>query len=100
VGVQPSDNATIPGIRRWPKEYLPEIYNDKNIDLVIDIGQQEAEQMTRDLAKKEGVFCGISSGGAVAAALNFMQNLNNAVVVTVICDRGDRYLSTGVFPAE
>jgi len=100
VGVQPGDNATIPGIRRWPKEYLPEIYNDKNIDKVIDVGQQDAEQMTRDLARVEGVFCGISSGGAVAAALNLMQNLTNAVVVTVICDRGDRYLSTGVFPAE
>ncbi len=100
VGVQPGDNATIPGIRRWPKEYLPEIYNDKNIDIVIDIGQQEAEQMTRDLAKIEGIFCGISSGGAVAAALDYMKNLNNAVVVTVICDRGDRYLSTGVFPTE
>ncbi len=100
VGVQPSDNATIPGIRRWPKEYLPKIYNDENIDHVIDIGQSDAEQMTRDLARVEGIFCGISSGGAVAAALNFMQDLNNAVVVTVICDRGDRYLSTGVFPAE
>ncbi len=100
VGVQPGDNATIPGIRRWPKEYLPEIYHAENTDYVIDIGQSEAEQMTRDLARMEGIFCGISSGGAVAAALNFMQDLDGAVVVTVICDRGDRYLSTGVFPAE
>jgi len=100
VGVQPGDNATIPGIRRWSKEYLPEIYNDKNTDILIDVSQQDAEQMTRDLAKKEGIFCGISSGGAVSAALDFMQDLNNVVVVTIICDRGDRYLSTGVFPAE
>lgn len=100
IGVQPGDNATIPGIRRWAKEYLPKIYDSKNIDKVIDIGQEEAEQMTRDLARKEGLFCGISSGGAVAAALELMKDLNNAVVVTVICDRGDRYLSTGVFPTE
>lgn len=100
IGVQPGDNATIPGIRRWAKEYLPKIYNAKNTDMVIDVGQQEAEQMTRDLARVEGIFCGISSGGAVAAALELMKDLNNAVVVTVICDRGDRYLSTGVFPAE
>ncbi len=100
VGVQPGDNATIPGIRRWPEEYMPKIYNDINTDKVIDIGQLEAEQMTRDLARIEGVFCGISSGGAVAAALNLMKDLENAVVVTIICDRGDRYLSTGVFPTE
>lgn len=100
VGVQPGDNSAIPGIRRWPKEYLPEIYNAKKVDVVIDVGQQEAEQMTRDLARIEGIFCGISSGGAVAAALDYMKDLNNAVVVTIICDRGDRYLSTGVFPAE
>lgn len=100
AGVQPGDNATIPGIRRWPKEYLPDIYHVENTDMVIDIGQQEAEQMTRDLARVEGIFCGISSGGAVAAALHMMKDLNNAVVVTVICDRGDRYLSTGVFPTE
>lgn len=100
VGVQPGDNATIPGIRRWPKEYLPKIYNAKNTDMVIDINQPQAEQMTRDLAKKEGIFCGISSGGAVSAALGLMKDLNNVVVVTVICDRGDRYLSTGVFPPE
>ncbi len=100
VGVQPADNATIPGIRRWPKEYLPEIYNYKNIDQVIDVNQQDAENMTRDLAKKEGIFCGISSGGAVAASLKMMETLNDVIVVTIICDRGDRYLSTGVFPEK
>lgn len=97
-GVQPGDNATIPGIRRWPKEYLPEIFNTQNIDQIIDVTQQDAEDTTRALAAKEGLFCGISSGGAVAASLQILKKLENATLVTVICDRGDRYLSTGVFP--
>lgn len=100
IGVQPSDNATIPGIRRWPKEYLPRIFNDKNIDHIKDMSQSLAEQTTRDLAAKEGIFCGISAGGAVAAALQLSQQVDNAVIVTVIPDRGDRYLSTGIFPSK
>ncbi|MFK5894638.1 MAG: cysteine synthase CysM [Pseudomonadota bacterium] len=99
IGVQPEDGSQIPGIRRWPKEYLPKIYNPENIDLIMDISQQEAEEMTRLLAAKEGIFAGISSGGAVAAALKLSQQVDNATIVSIICDRGDRYLSTGVFPA-
>lgn len=100
VGVQPSEGASIPGIRRWPKEYLPSIFEASRVDQVIDIDQQAAEDITRRLAAEEGIFCGISSGGAVAAALELSKRLENAVIVTIICDRGDRYLSTGVFPAE
>lgn len=99
VGVQPEDGSQIPGIRRWPKEYLPKIYDPKNIDTIMDISQQEAEETTRLLASKEGIFSGISSGGAVAAALKLSEQVNNATIVSIICDRGDRYLSTGVFPA-
>jgi cysteine synthase B len=99
VGVQPTEGASIPGIRRWPVEYLPSIYDAARVDRVIDIGQQEAEDITRALAAQEGIFCGISSGGAVAAALQLSRELENAVIVSIICDRGDRYLSTGVFPA-
>ncbi|MFO7551164.1 MAG: cysteine synthase CysM [Haliea sp.] len=99
VGVQPIEGASIPGIRRWPREYLPSIYDARQVDRVIDIGQQEAEDITRALAAQEGIFCGISSGGAVAAALQLSRELENAVIVSIICDRGDRYLSTGVFPA-
>lgn len=98
VGVQPTEGASIPGIRRWPQEYLPKIYDATCVDRIIDINQEEAEQTTRDLASKEGIFAGISSGGAVAAALKLSQELENAVIVNIICDRGDRYLSTGVFP--
>ncbi|NIP74408.1 MAG: cysteine synthase CysM [Gammaproteobacteria bacterium] len=98
VGVQPAEGASIPGIRRWPEEYLPRIYEPARVDRVIDVGQQEAEAATRALAAREGVFAGISSGGAVAAALRLSKELEGAVIVTVICDRGDRYLSTGVFP--
>jgi len=97
VGVQPEEGASIPGIRRWPKEYLPSIFDAARIDQTIDIGQQLAEDTTRALAEKEGIFCGISSGGAVAAALRLSEQVNNAVIVTIICDRGDRYLSTDVF---
>lgn len=97
IGVQPEDGAAIPGIRRWPKEYLPEIYDDSRIDSVIDMGQQKAEDTMRGMAIKEGIFAGVSSGGALAAALEVAENTENAVIVTIICDRGDRYLSTGVF---
>lgn len=98
VGVQPEEGAKIPGIRRWPEEYLPSIFEAARVDLTIDIGQQAAEDTTRALAAKEGIFCGISSGGAVAAALELSSQVNDAVIVTIICDRGDRYLSTDVFP--
>jgi cysteine synthase B len=100
VGVQPKEGASIPGIRRWPKEYLPTIYDAQRVDTVLDVSQEEAERTTRALAAKEGIFAGISSGGAVAAALQVCQSVENAVIVAIICDRGDRYLSTGVFPAE
>jgi cysteine synthase B len=99
VGVQPTEGASIPGIRRWPPEYLPSIFEASRVDRTIDVGQQDAEQTTRALAAREGIFCGISSGGAVAAALQLSQQVENAVIVAIICDRGDRYLSTGVFPA-
>jgi len=97
IGVQPEDGSHIPGIRRWPEEYLPKIYSPENIDKIIDVTQQEAEDTTRLLAAKEGIFCGVSSGGAVAAALKLAKELKNATIVSIICDRGDRYLSTGIF---
>ena len=99
VGVQPTEGASIPGIRRWPKEYLPSIFDASRVDQVIEIDQQTAEDTTRALAAREGIFCGISSGGAVAAALQLSTQVEHAVIVAIICDRGDRYLSTGVFPA-
>ena len=99
VGVQPCDGASIPGIRRWPEAYLPKIYEPSRVDRIIDVGQQEAEDMTRALGAREGLFAGISSGGAVAAALRLSVELEHAVIVVIICDRGDRYLSTNVFPA-
>jgi cysteine synthase B len=98
VGVQPEEGSRIPGIRRWPEEYLPGIFDAAKVDLTLDVNQQQAEDTTRLLAAKEGIFCGVSSGGAVAAALNLSQKVENAVIVTIVCDRGDRYLSTGVFP--
>jgi len=98
VGVQPSEGASIPGIRRWPEEYLPSIFDASQLDRTIDITQDEAEKATLALAAKEGIFCGISSGGAVAAALRLSEQLEHAVIVAIICDRGDRYLSTGIFP--
>ena len=98
IGVQPEEGATIPGIRRWPEEYLPRIYDPDRVDQIIDVSRQEAEETTRLLASREGIFCGISSGGAVSAALRLSQQVNDAHIVTVICDRGDRYLSTNVFP--
>lgn len=99
VGVQPSEGSSIPGIRRWPEAYLPEIFEASRVDRVLDVTQQQAEDTTRALAREEGIFAGISSGGAVAAALRLSGELDNAVIVTIICDRGDRYLSTDVFPA-
>ncbi|MFT5064023.1 MAG: cysteine synthase B [Gammaproteobacteria bacterium] len=98
-GVQPDEEASIPGIRRWPPEYLPSIFDPKRVDRVLDMTQSIAEGTTRQLAAQEGIFCGVSSGGGVAAALELEKELTNAVIVTIICDRGDRYLSTGVFPA-
>jgi cysteine synthase B len=99
VGVQPEEGSSIPGIRRWPKEYLPGIFNEASVDTVLDVNQQLAEQTTRELAMREGIFCGVSAGGAVAAALRLNRQVQNAVIVSIICDRGDRYLSTGVFPS-
>jgi len=98
VGVQPKEGASIPGIRRWSEKYLPKIYDASIVDRIIDVSQKDAEDTTRRLAKEEGIFCGISSGGAMAAALQLSNELENAVIVVIICDRGDRYLSTGVFP--
>ncbi len=97
IGLQPEDGASIPGIRRWPKEYLPSIYDETRIDRVIDIDQKSAEEVMKQLAAEEGIFCGVSSGGAVAGALRLASEVENAVIVAIICDRGDRYLSTGVF---
>ena len=99
VGVQPEEGSSIPGIRRWTKEYLPGIFDAARVDLTLDVNQQDAEDTTRRLAAEEGIFCGISSGGAVAAALQLSQRVEHALIVSIICDRGDRYMSTGVFPA-
>jgi len=100
VGLQPEEGSSIPGIRRWPQQYLPGIFNASLVDEVLDISQLDAENTTRELARKEGLFCGVSSGGAVAGALRVAQANPGAVVVAIICDRGDRYLSTGVFGEE
>ncbi len=97
IGLQPQDGASIPGIRRWPKEYLPTIFEAERVDRIIDMGQDEAERTMKALAAQEGIFCGVSSGGSVAGALRLSQELENAVIVAIICDRGDRYLSSGVF---
>lgn len=99
VGVQPCDGAQIPGIRKWPADYVPKICDFSLIDQVLEVEQAEAEAMTRRLAREEGIFAGISSGGALAAALRLSATVENAVIVSIVCDRGDRYLSTGVFPA-
>ena len=99
VGLQPMEGAAIPGIRRWPEEYLPKIYNATRVDRIIDMAQREAEDTTRRLAREEGIFCGVSSGGAVAGMLRLSKEVENAVIVAIICDRGDRYLSTGIFDA-
>lgn len=97
VGVQPAEGAKIPGIRRWPEAYLPKIFDPARVDVEMDVTQEEAEATTRRLAGEEGIFCGISSGGAVASALRLAEGLRDALIVTIICDRGDRYLSTGIF---
>lgn len=97
VGLQPVEGSQIPGIRRWPAAYLPDIFDSRRVDRVMDISQDESEQMMRRLASEEGIFAGVSSGGAVAAALRLSEELENATIVAIICDRGDRYLSTGVF---
>jgi len=99
VGVQPEEGAQIPGIRKWPLAYLPKIYDGKNVDSLEYVSQRDAEDMTRRLAREEGIFCGISSGGALAVALRISQRVENATIAFIVCDRGDRYLSTGVFPA-
>ena len=98
IGVQPIEGASIPGIRRWPEEYLPKIYEPARVDRIVDVSQPEAEETTRRMAAEEGIFCGVSSGGATAAALRLSAEIQNAIVVIIVCDRGDRYLSTGVFP--
>ena len=97
IGLQPEEGASIPGIRRWPKAYLPGIFDAAKVDKTLDVSQRDAEQTMRRLAKEEGIFCGASAGGAVFAALQLSDQLNNAVIVTIICDRGDRYLSSGVY---
>lgn len=99
VGLQPMEGSAIPGIRRWPQEYLPKIYQADRVDRIVDMAQSEAEDVTRRLAREEGIFCGVSSGGAVAAMLRLSREVENAVIVAIICDRGDRYLSTGIFDA-
>ena len=97
VGVYPAEGAKIPGIRKWPEGYVPSIFNTNAVDQIVEVGQQESEDMMRRLGKEEGIFCGISSGGAMAAALKISQQVENAVIVSIVCDRGDRYLSTGLF---
>jgi cysteine synthase B len=97
IGLQPEDGASIPGIRRWPQAYMPGIFDAAKVDQIMDISQADAENAMRRLAREEGIFCGVSAGGSVAAALNLSQQLENATIVAVICDRGDRYLSSGVY---
>ncbi len=99
IGVQPEEGSSIAGIRRWPEAYLPKIYQPERVDRIIDVSQSDAEVMARELAAKEGIMSGVSTGGAMVAALSLLQELENAVVVTIACDRGDRYLSTGLFPS-
>jgi len=98
IGCQPTEGSQIPGIRKWPQAYLPKIYDAKRVDRVESVSQADAEDMTRRLAREEGIFAGISSGGAVAVALRVSAEVKNATIVAIVCDRGDRYLSTGVFP--
>jgi cysteine synthase B len=98
IGCQPTDGSQIPGIRKWPQQYLPKICDWSRVDRVIEVSQGDAEEMTRRLAREEGIFAGISSGGALWAAMQVLGEVENAVIVSIVCDRGDRYLSTGVFP--
>ena len=100
VGLQPTEDAVIPGIRRWPEAYLPSIFEQSRVDQIVDMGQDQAEQCMRRLAREEGIFCGVSSGGAVAAMLQLSKTVENAVLVAIICDRGDRYLSSGIYAPE
>jgi cysteine synthase B len=99
IGVHPAPGASVPGIRKWPDEYLPKIYEKSRVDRIIEVSQAESEEMARRLAAEEGIFAGISSGGGLAAALRVSAEVADAVIVHIVCDRGDRYLSTGVFPA-
>ena len=99
IGVQPRDGASVPGIRKWPEAYLPKIYERTRVDRIIEVSQEESEEMARRLAREEGIFAGISSGGGLAAAMRISAEARDAVIVHIVCDRGDRYLSTGVFPA-
>jgi cysteine synthase B len=99
IGAQPSEGSQIPGIRKWPEAYLPKIFDKRRVDRVLEVSQADAEEMTRRLAREEGIFAGISSGGALWVALQISKQVERAVIVTIVCDRGDRYLSTGVFPA-
>jgi cysteine synthase B len=98
IGCQPEEGSQIPGIRKWPEAYMPKIYDRKRVDRIESVGQGDAEDMTRRMAREEGIFAGISSGGAMCVALRISKEVKNAVIVTIVCDRGDRYLSTGVFP--
>ena len=98
IGCQPEEGSQIPGIRKWPEAYLPKIYDKKRVDRLEYVSQADAEEMTRRMAREEGIFAGISSGGAMQVALRVSQQVKNAVIVTIVCDRGDRYLTTGVFP--
>ena len=100
IGAQPREGASIPGIRKWPEAYLPAIYEPDRIDRIVEVGQEEAEEMTRQLAAKEGILAGISSGGTLWAALEICRQVENATIVSIVCDRGDRYLSSGVFPDQ
>jgi len=100
VGVQPGDASSIPGIRKWPQAYLPKIFEAERVDKIVEISAEEAEQTTLELGRREGIFAGISSGGAASVALRLCRELRDAVIVTVVCDRGDRYLSTGLFGRE
>ena len=99
IGVQPEEGSQIPGIRKWPQAYLPKIYDSTRVDRILFVNQTDAEEMTRRMAREEGIFAGISSGGALAAALKLSAEVQHAIIVSIVCDRGDRYLSTGVFPA-
>ncbi len=99
IGVEPTEGSKIPGIRRWPEAYLPKIYDPKRVDSLVEVSQQQAEDTMRKLAREEGIFCGISSGGCVHSALEVAKIINGGLIVAIICDRGDRYISTGLFPA-
>ena len=98
IGVQPEDGSSIPGIRRWPEAYLPKIYEPQRVDRIIDVNASDSEEMARRMAREEGILAGVSSGGALCAALELLAELQDAVIVTIVCDRGDRYLSSGLFP--